>query len=91
MKSTLEGVNSRLNDTEQWSLSWRKVVEITNTGAEEKEDKINAKCTTLTHRNPRRKREREKKSENIIEDIMIKKCPNAAKETDQSRKHREFQ
>lgn len=45
----------------------------------------------MYYRNPRRKREKEKNSENIIEDIMIKKFPYMAKETDQSRKHREFQ
>lgn len=38
MKST-RGVNSRLNDTEQWSLSWRKVVEITNTEQKKKKRK----------------------------------------------------
>ena len=30
MKSALEGINSRLNDTEEQSVSWKKVVKITD-------------------------------------------------------------
>ena len=100
MKNTLEGIYSRLNDTEQWISELEdKVVEINQ--AVQKKEKKNKKVTTVERPLEYIKYsniciigvpEREKEAENIFEDIIAENFHNLGKKTDiQVRKHRESQ
>ena len=94
MKNTLEGINSRLHDTEeQISKLEDRVVEITE--AEQKEDKRkkrnedslrdlwdNIRHTNICIIGVLEGEEREKGAENTLEDIIAENFPNLGRETD---------
>ena len=90
MKNTLEGINSRFDDTEeQISKLEDSVVEITET-KQKKEKRIkengdslrdlwdNIKCTNIAIGVPEGD-EREKGAESILEDIIAENFPNLGK------------
>ena len=92
MKNTLEGMNSRLDDTEVWISELEdRVVKITE--AEQKkekkrnEDSLRDLWDNIKHTNIHvvwvpEGEEREKGTENIIKDIIAENFPNLGKETD---------
>ena len=92
MKNTLEGMNSRLDDTEVWISELEdRVVKITE--AEQKKEKKrnedslrdlwdNIKQTNIHVVWVPEGEEREKGTENIIKDIIAENFPNLGKETD---------
>lgn len=85
MKNMIEGINNRLNDTKEWINELEdRLVEITDAEQGEKkgkrkrnEDSLkdlwdNIKHTNMHDRGPRRRREREKRTDNIIEVTILK-------------------
>ena len=100
VKNTLEGINSRINETEKWiSDQEYRVVEITaleqNKEKMKNEDSLrdlwdNVKCTNVCITGVPEGKEREKRPEKISEEIIAENFPNMGKEAvTQSRKCRE--
>ena len=97
MKTTIEGINSRIIDTEEKTSELEdRMIEIT--AVEQNKEKImkrnevtdNLKCTNINIIGVPEGGEREKGPENICEGIIAKNLPNMRKKTlTQSRKHRE--
>ena len=91
MKNTLEGINSRLNDTEEWITKLEdRVVEITATEEKTKKNKWNEdslrdlwnniKCTNIHIIEVTEGEEREKVAENLFEEIITENISNLGKE-----------
>ena len=92
MKTTLEGINSRINEAERISELEDRLMEIT-VGEENKEKRMkrnedslrefwdNIKCTNTCIIVVLEEQEREKGPEKIFEEIITKKFPNMGKET----------
>ena len=93
MKNKLEGINSRLNDTEEWISKLEDRVEEINDAEHKKEKKRmkrnedslrdfwdNIKCANTSIMGVPEDEERDKGSENISEDIVAKNFPKLGKE-----------
>ena len=85
IKNTLEGINSRIIEAEEWVSDVEKVVEITVTekkGMKRTEESLrdlwdNIKCTNIHTVEVPEGEEREK----IVEEIIDENFPNMGKET----------
>ena len=104
MKNTLEGINSRITEVEEWiSYLEGRMVEITAVEQNKEkrmkrnEDSLrelweNIKCTNILIIGVPEGEEREKGSEKIFEEIIFENFPNMGKEiATQVRKRTEFQ
>ena len=104
MKTTLEGINNRITEAEEWISDLEdRMVEFTATEQnKEKRMKRNEdsqrdlwdkfKCNNVSIIGVREGEEREKGPEKIFEEIIVKNFPNMGKEIDtQVQKHRESQ
>ena len=91
MKNTLEGINSRLNNSEGWISELEdRVVEITATEQKKKrmkrnEDSLRDLWDNIKHTNIRiigvpEEEEKKKGSEKIFEEIIVENFPNMGKE-----------
>ena len=102
MKNTLEGINSRITEAEEWISDLEdRMVEFTAVEQNKEKrmkrnedslrdlwDKI--KCQNIHITGVPEGKEREKVPEKILEEIIIKNFPNMGKEIIRSRKHREI-
>ena len=100
IKNTLEGINSRISEAEEWVSELEdKVVEITS----EEQNKVkrmtrtedslrdfwdNFKCTDIQIIGVP-EREKEKGYEKIFEEITVENFPNMVKEIIKSKRHKE--
>ena len=92
IKNSLEGINHRITETEEWISDLEdKVVEITTTeqNKEKKNEKNwgqsqrpldNIKCTNIWIIGVPEEEEKKKGTEKIFEDIIIENSPNMGKE-----------
>ena len=99
IKNSLEGINSRITEAEQWISDLKdKIVQIT-TAEQNKEKRMkriedslrdlwdNIKCTNIQIIGIPEEEEKEKGTEKIFEEIIVENFPNMGKEI--IRKHRE--
>ena len=102
MKNTLEGIDSRITEAEEWISDLKdRMVEISVT-EQNKEKRMkrneeslrvlwdNIKCTNVLIIRVPEEEEKEKRPEKIFEEIIVENFPNKGKEIIKSRKHREF-
>ena len=102
IKNTLEGINSRITEAEEWISDLEdKVVEITTTEQNKEkrmkriEDNLrdlwdNIRSTNIRIIGVPEKEEKKKETEKIFEEIIVKNFPNMGKEIVKSREHREY-
>ena len=94
MKNTLEGMNSRITEAEEWISDLEdRIVEFTaaeqnkEKGMKRNEDSIrdiwdNIKCTNIHIIGVPEWQDREKQPEKIFEEIIVENFPNMGKEID---------
>ena len=92
MKNTLEGINNRITEAEEWITELEdKMVEITAEGQNKEkrmkriEDNLrdlwdNTKCTNIRIIRVPEEEEKKKGSEKIFEEIIVENFPNMGKE-----------
>ena len=91
IKNTLEGINSRISETEEWISELEdKMVEITSEKqskvkgmkrAEDREICNHIKCIKFRIRGVPEEEEKKKGHEKIFEEIILENVPNMEKET----------
>ena len=94
MKNTLEGIDSRLDDKEEWLSKLEDRVVVIIQAKHRKEERIfknednlgglwdNIKYTNICIIGVPKGEEREKEAENLFEEIIAENFPNLGKETD---------
>ena len=100
IKNTLEGINSRISEAEEWIELEDKMVEITS----EEQNKVkrmkktedslrdlwdHVKCTNIRIIGVSEEEEKKKGYEKIFEDTIVDNFPNMEKEIIKSKRHKE--